>query len=123
MTALVASFGFLPMALSHGDRCGGAKTARHSGCGGTDNLCTALTLIVLPAVYEGVYKKVKRNDFKQNIRCRRCSSSARIAAGAQKRLTMQECIDMAVKNNYGIRGCRGRSGEIATDARLGVGLG
>ena len=30
-----------------------------------------------------------------------------IAAGAQKRLTMQECIDMAVKNNYGIRAAEG----------------
>ena len=54
-------------------RCGGAKTARHSGCGGTDNLYGAHAYCFAGGL-QGVYKKVKRNDFKQNIRCRRCNA-------------------------------------------------
>jgi heavy metal efflux system protein len=50
MTALVASLGFLPMALAHGR---GAEVQRPLATvviGGTVS-CTALTLLVLPAIY------------------------------------------------------------------------
>jgi cobalt-zinc-cadmium resistance protein CzcA len=51
MTALVASFGFLPMALSHGD---GAEVQRPLATVVIGGLITAtiLTLVVLPAIYE-----------------------------------------------------------------------
>lgn len=51
MTALVASFGFLPMALSHGD---GAEVQRPLATVVIGGLLTAtiLTLVVLPAIYE-----------------------------------------------------------------------
>ena len=56
MTALVASFGFLPMALSHGD---GAEVQRPLATVVVGGLITstALTLIVLPAVYKVFTKK------------------------------------------------------------------
>ena len=56
MTALVASFGFLPMALSHGD---GAEVQRPLATVVVGGLITStvLTLIVLPAVYKVFTKK------------------------------------------------------------------
>ena len=56
MTALVASFGFLPMALSHGD---GAEVQRPLAAVVVGGLITStvLTLIVLPAVYKVFTKK------------------------------------------------------------------
>lgn len=58
MTALVASFGFLPMALSTGD---GAEVQRPLATVVIGGLITAtlLTLIVLPSVYEQFAKKQK----------------------------------------------------------------
>ena len=56
MTALVASFGFLPMALSHGD---GAEVQRPLATVVIGGLLTAtiLTLVVLPSIYETFTKK------------------------------------------------------------------
>jgi len=59
MTALVASLGFLPMALATGT---GAEVQRPLATvviGGILS-STALTLLVLPALYEGFHKKIKR---------------------------------------------------------------
>ncbi len=58
MTALVASLGFLPMALSHGD---GAEVQRPLATVVIGGLLTAtiLTLMVLPAIYETFTKKQK----------------------------------------------------------------
>ena len=59
MTAMVASFGFLPMALSTGD---GAEVQRPLATVVIGGLITAtiLTLIVLPAIYELFCKKEKK---------------------------------------------------------------
>jgi len=56
MTALVASFGFLPMALSTGD---GAEVQRPLATVVIGGLLTAtfLTLIVIPAIYYTFSKK------------------------------------------------------------------
>ena len=56
MTALVASMGFLPMALSHGD---GAEVQRPLATGVIGGLVTStlLTLLVLPAIYKTFTKK------------------------------------------------------------------
>lgn len=58
MTALVASLGFLPMALSHGD---GAEVQRPLATVVIGGLISAtiLTLLVLPAIYETFTKKRK----------------------------------------------------------------
>ncbi|MBO4944206.1 MAG: efflux RND transporter permease subunit [Muribaculaceae bacterium] len=59
MTALVASFGFMPMALSHGD---GAEVQRPLATVVIGGLLTAtiLTLVVLPAIYETFTKKTDK---------------------------------------------------------------
>lgn len=56
MTALVASLGFLPMALSHGD---GAEVQRPLATVVIGGLVTAtlLTLMVIPAIYKLCYRK------------------------------------------------------------------
>ena len=56
MTALVASLGFLPMALSHGD---GAEVQRPLATVVIGGLITStlLTLLVLPAIYKTFTKK------------------------------------------------------------------
>ena len=56
MTALVASLGFLPMALSHGD---GAEVQRPLATVVIGGLITStlLTLLVLPAIYKQFSKK------------------------------------------------------------------
>ncbi|MBO5002359.1 MAG: efflux RND transporter permease subunit, partial [Prevotella sp.] len=63
MTALVASFGFLPMALSHGD---GAEVQRPLATVVIGGLVTAtiLTLLVMPAIYTTFTKtkKSKKNE-------------------------------------------------------------
>ncbi|MCM1504873.1 MAG: CusA/CzcA family heavy metal efflux RND transporter [Muribaculum sp.] len=61
MTALVASLGFLPMALSRGD---GAEVQRPLATVVIGGLLTAtiLTLMVLPAIYETFTKKVNDNE-------------------------------------------------------------
>ena len=59
MTALVASLGFLPMALATGT---GAEVQRPLATvviGGILS-STALTLLVLPALYAGLHKRIKR---------------------------------------------------------------
>lgn len=60
MTALVASLGFLPMALSHGD---GAEVQRPLATVVIGGLLTAtiLTLVVLPAIYETFTRKKENN--------------------------------------------------------------
>ena len=65
MTALVASFGFLPMALSTGD---GAEVQRPLATVVIGGLITAtlLTLIVLPAIYELFTKKMKDEKVSDN---------------------------------------------------------
>ena len=65
MTALVASFGFLPMALSHGD---GAEVQRPLATVVIGGLVTAtiLTLLVMPAIYKTFTKTKKRKKNESN---------------------------------------------------------
>jgi cobalt-zinc-cadmium resistance protein CzcA len=62
MTAMVASLGFLPMAISQG---AGAEVQKPLATVVIGGLCssTILTLLVLPAVYALVFGKgIKRNE-------------------------------------------------------------
>ena len=61
MTAMVAAFGFVPMALSHG---AGAEVQRPLASvviGGVVT-STLLTLMVLPTLYEVIERRAMRRD-------------------------------------------------------------
>ena len=71
MTALVASFGFVPMALSHG---AGAEIQRPLATvviGGVIT-STLLTLIVLPTLYERVERRSRNDETHVNPGCDGC---------------------------------------------------
>lgn len=100
LTAMVASFGFLPMALSNGE---GAEVQRPLATvviGGL-LLATFLTLFVLPIAYYLLEKRTMKNLKLHNsafvLFCFIGISSVQLQA--QKQLTVQECIDIAIKNN------------------------
>ena len=61
MTALVAAFGFVPMALSHG---AGAEIQRPLATVVIGGIVTStlLTLVVLPTLYEWIESRVDRDD-------------------------------------------------------------
>lgn len=104
MTALVASFGFLPMALSNSS---GAEVQRPLATVVIGGLVTAtlLTLLVLPVLY--VY-------FEQGFK--RINAKATVVAAAlllipalghsQKPLSLEEAINTAIKNNPTITAAR-----------------
>lgn len=116
MTALVASMGFLPMALSHGD---GAEVQRPLATVVIGGLITStlLTLLVLPAIYKMFTKsKISRyenNEQKKIIKNRVVACFAAIllllpaTVGAQhfdahiagRKVTLQECFDLAARQN------------------------
>lgn len=66
MTALVASMGFLPMALSQGD---GAEVQRPLATVVIGGLITStlLTLLVLPAIYKTLLKITYHEEVYRNI--------------------------------------------------------
>ncbi len=107
MTAMVASFGFLPMALS---TSGGAEVQRPLATVVIGGLLTAtfLTLVVLPILYSWLANWQERKD-KPFL----SASSAMIllpllfigwSAQAQQRpITMNEAVEMAITNNPTVR--------------------
>lgn len=116
MTALVASMGFLPMALSHGD---GAEVQRPLATVVIGGLITStlLTLLVLPAIYKMFTKsKISRYEIMNRIKITKNRVVACFAAillllpatvGAQhfdahiagRKVTLQECFDLAARQN------------------------
>ncbi|GBL35481.1 protein HelA [Filimonas sp.] len=105
MTAFVASFGFLPMALSNGS---GAEVQRPLATvviGGL-LIATFLTLFVLPVLYilfeKGWSSKWKKATATTMITClllTLCSPSG----FAQSSISLQAAIDTAMKNNLTIK--------------------
>lgn len=102
ITAAVASLGFLPMALSHGD---GAEVQRPLATvviGGLIS-ATALTLVVLPCLYYMI----------ENLNVKMKTHAATILVGAlmlspmighsQKKVTVDEAVASAIQNNLGLR--------------------
>lgn len=105
MTACVASFGFLPMALSHGE---GAEVQRPLATvviGGL-LLATFLTLYVLPMLYMFFEKKkVSNSPNKMGISALTIVLvfGVGITANAQTRLDLNDCISLALKQNLSLK--------------------
>lgn len=108
MTALVASLGFLPMALSHSD---GAEVQRPLATVVIGGLITAtvLTLLVLPAIYKTFSPHLNgAPKISSLFRSRRMGSLLTLAflslsAKAQTTMTLNECISQAYENNLTMR--------------------
>jgi cobalt-zinc-cadmium resistance protein CzcA len=102
MTALVASLGFLPMALSNG---AGAEVQRPLATvviGGL-LIATCLTLFVLPILYIMFEKGIKVTPAKVAAIFLLLGLSGIGQLHAQSPLTLQAAIDTALKNNLGLR--------------------
>ncbi len=103
MTAAVASFGFLPMALSNG---AGAEVQRPLATVVIGGLltATALTLFVLPVLYVRFGKKsgppLPRSIAVVLLLMLLCGSST---AFAQTPISLQAAIDTALRNNLSLR--------------------
>ncbi len=99
MTALVASLGFLPMALSHG---AGAEVQRPLATvviGGL-LLATFLTLFVLPVLYLTFKFNVKKSGIAVAITVIMLCS---VNNGHAQTIQLQAAIDSSLKNNLGFR--------------------
>ena len=112
MTAMVASLGFLPMAISSSS---GAEVQRPLATVVIGGLitATALTLLVLPVLYiyftKSTFKMKKNKTLPTAILllgflCFSSTPKAQVSSGTNTRvLTLQQSIDEAVKNNNSIR--------------------
>ncbi|AQX84646.1 CusA/CzcA family heavy metal efflux RND transporter [Chryseobacterium carnipullorum] len=112
MTAMVASLGFLPMAISSSS---GAEVQRPLATVVIGGLitATALTLLVLPVLYiyftKSTFKMKKNKTLPTAILllgflCFSSTLKAQVSSGTNTRvLTLQQSIDEAVKNNNSIR--------------------
>lgn len=105
MTALVASLGFLPMALSNGEGAEVQRPLASVVIGGL-MVATFLTLMVLPILYilfEKVSekRKIRRANRKLLISVFLLLSS--FGLKAQEYITLEAAIDTAMKNNYKLR--------------------
>lgn len=112
MTAMVASLGFLPMAISSSS---GAEVQRPLATVVIGGLitATALTLLVLPVLYiyftKSTFKMKKNKTLPTAILligflCFSSTLKAQVSSGTNTRiLTLQQSIDEAIKNNNSIK--------------------
>ncbi len=105
MTAVVASLGFLPMALSHG---AGAEVQKPLATVVIGGLITAtfLTLFVLPLLYLLFYNagKIKPAISKTVVvLIMICSCFVTNAQTTQKNITVEDAISTALKNNLSLQ--------------------
>ena len=108
MTALVASCGFLPMALSNSS---GAEVQRPLATVVIGGLLTAtlLTLIVLPVLYiyfEKGIKKVKMNTTLIMIGMMLLPALTFAQNDIEKSLSLDEAITMALENNLSVKSAK-----------------
>jgi heavy metal efflux system protein len=101
MTAMVASLGFLPMALSNG---AGAEVQKPLATVVIGGLITAtlLTLIVLPILYyflENGFNKPKKTIINASILIVLMLFNNKINAQTINNLSLNEAIELAIKNN------------------------
>lgn len=102
MTAFVASLGFLPMALSHGE---GAEVQRPLATvviGGL-LLATFLTLFVLPILYFLFNRKIMLENNSTKYIAVLILLFISIGANAQEKITLQQAIDTALVNNLTVK--------------------
>lgn len=105
MTAFVASLGFIPMALSNG---AGAEVQRPLATvviGGL-LIATLLTLFVLPLLYVTIEKGFKMKNNRKNIITPVLIIFFVLTGtfmNAQTKITLNEAIDIALKNNRGLK--------------------
>lgn len=112
MTASVASLGFLPMALSKG---AGAEVQRPLATVVIGGLITAtfLTLVVLPILYRWLEE---RGSFNRNKKAMNTIAKSLLITvllggvvqqgGAQRKVTLDEAIEMAVSGNLGLKSAK-----------------
>lgn len=102
MTALVASLGFLPMALSTGE---GAEVQRPLATVVIGGLLVAtfLTLIVLPSLYVFFEKKSASGTIAAAGMVIFLLSCCPSTCDAQQPITLQAALDTALKNNLSVR--------------------
>ena len=105
MTALVASLGFLPMALSHGSGAEVQKPLATVVIGGLLS-ATLLTLLVLPVLYmffERIKtKKMNTPVISSLLLCMLCVP-ALSSAQNNTAITLQQAIDGAISNNANLK--------------------
>ncbi len=105
MTALVASLGFLPMALSHGSGAEVQKPLATVVIGGLLS-ATLLTLLVLPVLYwffEKIGKPKSNIQVKASIIIILMLVPSLYKAQTNNGITLQHAIEAALKNNAGIK--------------------
>lgn len=102
MTALVASLGFLPMALSHGS---GAEVQRPLATVVIGGLVTAtlLTLLVIPVLYWLMEQGSRKNKSALSPMLLFICFLPTLADAQQPMLSMNEAVTIALKNNLGLR--------------------
>ncbi|MCB0700811.1 MAG: CusA/CzcA family heavy metal efflux RND transporter [Chitinophagaceae bacterium] len=101
MTALVASLGFLPMALSQSSGAEVQKPLATVVIGGLIT-ATLLTLFVLPCLYYIAEKLGRKSAVIKRTTVVLMLLFIRTQSNAQQ-LTLDDAINIAVKNNYGLR--------------------
>lgn len=106
MTAMVASLGFLPMALSHGS---GAEVQRPLATVVIGGLISAtlLTLVVLPCLYGWVENiSRRRNSLQGGVIVILLLLPASFVQAQDRQLTLEQAVDLALKNNGNIQSSR-----------------
>lgn len=108
MTALVASLGFLPMALSHSD---GAEVQRPLATVVIGGLVTAtiLTLLVMPAIYK-TFKPLKPLKSLKPLKPLAPLLLLSLPAKSQVVMSLDDCLRQARENNLTLQ-----SGKIAVE--------
>jgi heavy metal efflux system protein len=103
LTALVASLGFLPMALSHGSGAEVQKPLATVVIGGLIT-ATILTLFVLPIFYLFSERKMKRKPKTSSVALTILMLiSFSTVTQAQKALSLKECLELAKNNNQTLK--------------------
>ncbi len=100
MTALVASLGFLPMALSNGAGASVQRPLATVVIGGL-MIATLLTLLLLPILYVAFEKGIRlsRKRINPAMVLLLLAGLCHISASAQRPVTLSEALDSVYKNN------------------------
>lgn len=102
MTAMVASLGFLPMALSHSSGAEVQKPLATVVIGGLIT-ATLLTLFVLPCLYYLVEKLSMKSRVSKSIATIMLLLTISSISQAQQNLSLDEAINIALRQNYGLK--------------------